>query len=92
MPKNTEPEVHDRAYEAMQSALPENKGKKPAGTLERVSISVAENGFSVDCSYRPPKQKSSEKGGACCGPSYEPPKTKVFESAASLLAFLKSVL
>jgi hypothetical protein len=81
--------THDRGYAAMRKALPENK--KPKGKLTGFEVKLAENGYSVDCRYEPPKSEK-QTNGVCCSPPWEPPKTKVFESKASLVEFLEELL
>jgi hypothetical protein len=76
-------ESHDKAYKTM-------RGEKPEGRLESVRIEPADGGFVVNCSYRPPKSKSSKgECGPVCG---EPHKPKVFESKENLLKFLSEEL
>lgn len=79
--KVTTASVHARADATMRKNLPENK--KPSGKLISFEVSVADNGYTMDVRYEPPKSEKSTKD-SCCSVPWEPPKKKVFETKESL--------
>ena len=80
MPKH-KPEMSDSEWMAER-----NKQLHGKGPLESVRIEIAENGFVVNCQYRP----KNEKPGMPM--KYTPEKQKVFKHTEDLLGFLKVAL
>ena len=59
-------------------------------TTRRVSIQVAEGGWTVEVEYEPDKPKKGDD--KCCGPTWEPTTPRVFTDKTAMLATIGKML
>ena len=59
--------------------------------LEKLTIEMAENGYTVTCYYKPEKETKGKKG-EMVAPMYEEPHTHVFETAGAASTFISEQL
>ena len=95
-PKKKKP-AYDWRNESLNRKAPEPappaKDHSKRGPLSRCEISLAENGFQVECRYQPPKRDGKETKECMPSFDYDSLTTRhVFNTAAETAAFVKEQL